>query len=432
MPSLSAKILALSVLALALALSDGAAPVVAQGTGSISGRVYFDLDMNGERDAGEPPLSRQTVELRPENGEVIRTRTSAGDGSYRFSGLLSDTDYEVSLRPDDHTLCLTTGGWGVSGGGDYTDIDLGMVLRGKGRVVGAVIADLNESGGYDRGEPSLERWDVTLGGITEAGSPFGTLSATTGPMGTFEFRDLPPLAYSLYLEPPSPRHLGPQPVWELTFATGGVPVSTVPNLLTSFPKVDLRHGRGDGHVELGVHILSGAARISGVIFSDLDLDGVHDQGEPLLPCCWPIRFWRASPVGLLLLENASPPPNLDGRLELAGLPGGTYLVELGTCWTNPTGPTSEPGECPSRWVTVSEGEGVGNVDFGFAPQGVTPQPPTATNTPQPRSPLPPDVGVGGTPPESALPGFAAALAVAGALAVAASALAVRRKARFRR
>jgi len=391
-------VLALLALALALAGVTGkSGKAHADGPGHVSGVVFYDKDMDGERDDTDPPLRGRTVELTtPDNPGTPRTTVSARDGSYRFTGLEEGVYYEVALRPDESTLCQTIGAVGLAADGipAYDDIDLGMVKKGRGSISGIVLNDLNENGVHDPGEPPMGGWPIMLGGITEDQSGYCDLEAVSESNGSFAYRDLPPLAYSMsiWFQPLSQDTA--RQLWELTFFSPSEPGDAVPDLFLTFPKVSLvdrLHVRG---VELGVHFLSGGASIAGMVFEDRDLDGMRDEGEPGIGSPPPIWLWRLVDGQLLGVENFPYPMQPSGRFEIAGLPAGTYYVAIADPYFSGTMPTAANG-FPYRWVTVAEGQRAEGLDFGYAPQPVEllpSQTPAADSTPAMH---PPDLGTGG-------------------------------------
>lgn len=71
-------------------------------TGSLSGFVYVDLDNDGIRDGGEPPIPGVTVTLTGTDirGEPVTAETTTkADGSYLFPGLLAGTYEIVETQP---------------------------------------------------------------------------------------------------------------------------------------------------------------------------------------------------------------------------------------------------------------------------------------------------------------------------------------------
>jgi len=78
-------------------------------TGSLWGMVFFDLDADGELDAGEPPVANVTIDLL-RNGALIDSQTTVGDGLYRFDSLEQDT-YALMQREIPGYVSTTGANW---------------------------------------------------------------------------------------------------------------------------------------------------------------------------------------------------------------------------------------------------------------------------------------------------------------------------------
>ncbi|MEM6795859.1 MAG: SdrD B-like domain-containing protein, partial [Acidobacteriota bacterium] len=68
---------------------------------NIQGRVWFDMDAEGDQDAGEAGLETVTVELLDSSGSVVMTTETGPDGMYMFEGVL---DGNYTVRVVDQTL----------------------------------------------------------------------------------------------------------------------------------------------------------------------------------------------------------------------------------------------------------------------------------------------------------------------------------------
>ena len=70
---------------------------------SLAGGVYEDPNDNGIRDPGEQPIPGVTVELLDASGVVVKTATTAADGSYLFSDLAPGTYSVRETQPSAYT-----------------------------------------------------------------------------------------------------------------------------------------------------------------------------------------------------------------------------------------------------------------------------------------------------------------------------------------
>lgn len=422
------------LLVLSLVLSHGAPAAAARGSGSISGIVYFDANMNWERDSGELPAAHQTIELRDqEHNQPVNVTESAADGSYKFSGLSPTETYAVTLLPGDETLCVATADVSdLSGDIDWTAIDLGMIQRGKGVISGTLLDDLNENGAGDPGEPGVPEWGVWVAG-SEGAPGVCTVVTTTDANGHFEIAGLPSQVYSFSVEPQETEAL-----WELTFPTKPSPDAKIPNVRVP-QELDLRTEGELRGLKIGVHVLNGSAAIAGALFCDYDADQVRGDDESLVECWFTTAFFglerQVQSVGVLPLFAASISCE-DGQFLISGLPAGTYMFGIVPDWCG-------PGPCFRPLVTLSDGQRSENNDIPFAgcerPPGTTPEPPpmasplapgpVATDIAVPGAVTAPSTGSGGAPSGSMVADLAAALAVAGTLAVSCAVLRYRRQTR---
>jgi photosystem II stability/assembly factor-like uncharacterized protein len=135
----------------------------AQGHRTISGIVFNDLNHDGIRENGEPPLSGFWVNI---NGKVTTTQTTDTNGSYSFAGLDSGK-YTISVSGPDST-------WQPTSGNDVTlilgatDTTINLqtgIYQFQATVTGTVFNDYNQNGVQDPGEPGVVGWGVNLSGI---------------------------------------------------------------------------------------------------------------------------------------------------------------------------------------------------------------------------------------------------------------------------
>ena len=126
--------------------------------GALSGVVFADLDKDGVRDSGEPPLGGVPVTL---TGGPGGTTTSAPNGSYSFTGLQAGT-YNVAAPPTTGGLALSTVGTQsttLAVGGVKTDLDFGYIT---GSISGFAYVDANSNGTMDSGEARLSNVTISL------------------------------------------------------------------------------------------------------------------------------------------------------------------------------------------------------------------------------------------------------------------------------
>ena len=74
--------------------------------GSISDKVFEDLDSDGVQDPSEPGVAGVVVNLLDVDGNFLATTTTAADGTYLFSGLVGGT-YQVEFIPPAGTQILS-------------------------------------------------------------------------------------------------------------------------------------------------------------------------------------------------------------------------------------------------------------------------------------------------------------------------------------
>ena len=443
----------LLLLALALALSEGARPAVARGLGSVSGRLIQDLDADGDMtDADEPGLAGWHVRLEMDTGiRVIVHETVTGrDGRYSFSRL-APGDYKVSIpcegQPSSwvETAPATTGEWGATleDGKDLGGIDFWLSLLGSppphnGSLAGRLVWDENRDGVPDPSEPGAAGWKVAVwldGAVCFTPDRPETYSASDG---SFGFAGLVPGPYSIDVVGPA----GPGPADYIFDSPGTTRKLEEYDLLELSNRVVVP-ADGSGNIAFGIVSLKGSGSISGALYYDLNANGVRDPNEPLMPGSRWVGLAFRTAKGYTPVNPGCCMSQPDGRHEHSGLAAGDYMVGVVDVSLDAINPPGGPDGIPDFPLTLAEGEQRTGVDFGFALRPGEPTPeiaptpialtPTPASTPAPNVPLaPPVTGTSGAPSDSGLAGLAAALGVAGALAVGASVLAAGRRARFRR
>jgi hypothetical protein len=197
--------------------------------GVISGTVWFDANVNGTFNTGEPTMAGVTVTLHLDpdatvngNETLIGTFTTGDNGIYQFTNitptdvLTTGTLYRVrfelptgyvfttqgALTTDNNSDANTTNGYtdrfSVGSNETVTYVDAGAV--GNLSLSGTTWEDVNVNGTLDAGEPSLPGVTLTLTVTTSINStnPTVTYTVTSGAGSpNFTFNQLPAGNYQL-------------------------------------------------------------------------------------------------------------------------------------------------------------------------------------------------------------------------------------------
>jgi uncharacterized repeat protein (TIGR01451 family) len=163
--------------------------------GSVTGRVYVDTAANGLDDpANDPGVNGVTVTLCRVStvpcpvGSVAGTTTTGADGGYTFNNVPAGNYFVQQTQPSQYgsstpnILPITR-----SGNGNVTNVDFGET---PARLGGRVYQDTNGNGTLDGSETGIPNVTVTLTGTDAGGNPV-SLTATTGPDGTYTFTNVP-------------------------------------------------------------------------------------------------------------------------------------------------------------------------------------------------------------------------------------------------
>ena len=164
--------------------------VPAAGIGTVSGRVYHDVNENGI-DEGERGIAN--VKIFSDTGEYTFTN---GLGSYtldvqvgiRSIGQVDSTGY-VSTTPNAREV-------EVADGGLVTDVDFGDALMGEsGTIEGYVFNDLDRDGVQGRGENGIPGAEIVVAGNSTESDTQGFYSITV-PIGTYVVYENDPPGYT--------------------------------------------------------------------------------------------------------------------------------------------------------------------------------------------------------------------------------------------
>lgn len=214
--------------------------------GAVTGSVFNDTNGNGIQDPGENGIGGVTVELVDENGNVVETETTSGDGSYGFIDVTAgdytvrevDPDGYISTSPNEVELTVDAGSSNTANFGDQQ----------TGVVSGVVFNDINGDGIRNPGENGINGVVVQL--IDDEGNVVQTV---TDENGNYGFTGVSTGSYTIVEIDPA-----------------GFISSTENTILADIAPGGSATGNfGDQKV----------GTISGVVFNDVNGDGIQNVNE---------------------------------------------------------------------------------------------------------------------------------------------------------
>ncbi len=248
---------------------------------TISGRVFVDFNSNDLFDPDDTPLPGVDVYLLTETGDsVVVTATTDANGGYQFTGVAAGT-YNVTIR----------------NGADirFTPIspDPVFVVLLAGHSTGSDFIVLPDNAIAGMGIPGAL---VTASTITAQGEVGGAATWTTyvNSRGYYVFLNLEPGAYRLTFTPP-PGFTAVPSTMLVTLPLGG---ATRADFL----------GVVDGTIE-------------GVVFADLNADGIRQRGEP--PIAGATIILRNKSLAIIAQTTGTSV----GRYRFAAVASGDYIVQ---------------------------------------------------------------------------------------------------------
>lgn len=262
--------------------------------GTIGNRVWFDTDRNGVQDSGEIGVSGVLVKLLLGDDTEVRSTRTSGNGNYYFYGVepgdykiefdLESSNYEFTPRDQggdslDSDADITTGKTDVftvfPGVSNYTfdaGVDFGLI--DPSGVNGFVWFDASLEGIQNVGEQGLVGVEVELVRVSD-----DQVVKTTVPnnSGVYSFSNIYPNTYYVRFIPQINLLFSPANNLNTTDAldSDANQVSgkshefiTLSGVTTTGIDAGLRIGFGE------------VASLSGIIFEDLNYNGLQDSGEP--------------------------------------------------------------------------------------------------------------------------------------------------------
>jgi hypothetical protein len=302
---------------------------------AIGGIKFEDLNANGVRDPGEPPLAGVTIVLTPAGGGTARTTVTDASGNFLFTGVapgsyvlteVVPTGFSETMPPTDGIpVTLAAGGTSINNVfGNFHGILTGTVS-------GLKFNDLNGNGVRDAGEPGLSGVTITL-------SLTGTTPRTvvTGSDGTFSFTAVPFGSYS---------------VSETVPAGFQQTAPAAPGTLTAL--VDFGHQTVAG-LAFGNRAVPAIGSIAGTKFNDVNGNGTRDPGEAGVSG---ITIRLTNSIG----QVVSTTTDTSGNFSFTGLPAGPYSLSE----VLPSGSVQTlPGGGAGIAITLTPGQNATGFLFG--------------------------------------------------------------------
>lgn len=273
--------------------------------GTITGRVYDDLNANGQYNDGEPARVDQTVYVDLDNDGVLdesdpRTQTDA-NGQYTFARLVPG-NYRVRLiLPAGAYLTSPSTGsqfYMLAPGQTVTTSNFAVVRPGT--ISGVVFKDMNANGVKDPGENGLANWVVRL--VGDASNPLNPSEQnfTTDSTGAYSFSNVLPGAYVL----------------RLTAQSGWSQTTTDPLNVTLSSNGNLENQL--------IGVAQPANSIRGFAYADVNGNGIRDDGENALG--GNTFYIDANNNGQKDVGERTTTANPQGEYVFADLVPGTYRV----------------------------------------------------------------------------------------------------------
>jgi VCBS repeat-containing protein len=263
-------------------LDDEAVTAIAAGTAPFTGSFQpaesltaFDgLDPNGTwtlriyDDSGpdDGVLDDWTLTLGVQDASTEPTATTHGDGSYRLDGLVPG-DYEIreDVPPGWNLTYPQSGKHDVTlvSGGTVTDIDFGnRDSAAAGSISGLVWEDADADGVQDLGEGPLADWTIYIDANANDTLDPGEVKVDTDANGRYTISPLAPGNYTVREAVPAG--------WDLTHPSSEEYSLTI---ITNQTLIDM---------DFGNRPTPTYGEVNGIVWNDLDADGVHDRSESVL------------------------------------------------------------------------------------------------------------------------------------------------------
>jgi uncharacterized repeat protein (TIGR01451 family) len=302
--------------------NDTASDVVTVQKSSLAGTVFADADDDGTQDAGDNGIAGVTLTLSGSDafGNTVNlTATTDASGNYLFDNLApsNGAGYTVTETQaagfvdglDSKNGVVQAGSRGsdaltaiaVAANTAVTDQDFGEVPNTA--ITGVVWVDEDGDGVRDSGETlRIGGVTLTLSGTDDLGNPVNH-TTTTAADGSYGFNDLRRGTYRVAESQPA--------AWADSGDVAGTAGGTLADDAISAIAL------GANVVASGYDFGETGSSLAGLVFSDLDGDGVRDANEPGLPGVTITITGTDSagnPVSRSVITGA------DGRYRINGVP----------------------------------------------------------------------------------------------------------------
>ncbi len=174
---------------------------------SISGYIYEDMNINGQKDSEDQGISNYTVNLI-QNGTNVQSTTTTSSGYYEFTNLVP-ANYETSINPGSYQISqlgtankATDNDLNQSGStnsqfvksGENNTVDYDGALYTNATIGGIIYDDMNADGTKDAEDTVIANQKVAL-----MQEDVEIATTTTNTDGTYEFENITPGTYHVNL-----------------------------------------------------------------------------------------------------------------------------------------------------------------------------------------------------------------------------------------
>jgi large repetitive protein len=272
--------------------------------GTLAGTVYNDLDGDGTQDSGEPGIAGVTITLTRVGSATPTTAITAADGTYVFNDLLADSYTITETQPvtynDGQELVGTLAGSAAADA--FSAVVLPAGTDGSGylfgelgaTISGTVWYDADRDGAIDTGETRKLATTVTL--FAADGTTLIATTTSDPSTGGYRFEDLPAGSYVVVETQPA------------GFGSSPSTPNTHPVTLPLAGLTDVNFG-------------DTLATVNGVVFHDIDRDGVQDPDETgIADVVVKLLDADGEPTAFTAITDSS------GHYLIVDVPAGSYTV----------------------------------------------------------------------------------------------------------